>query len=53
MEAEFLSAEVRLVTERHGPKEAAGVGTYGMMRALQFRRSRLPRPQVTRGQFPT
>jgi hypothetical protein len=31
---------------------AAGAATYGMLRALQFRRWRLPRAQVRRGQFP-
>ncbi|MDO4238658.1 DUF3043 domain-containing protein [Micrococcus sp.] len=29
-----------------------GTGFYGVMRALQFRRLRLPKPQVKRGQFP-
>lgn len=30
-----------------------GVLMYGVLRAYQIRRSRLPRPQVTRGQFPS
>ena len=42
----------RLVTARYGEQEARGVGGYAIMRALQLRRSRLPRPQVQRGQFP-
>jgi Protein of unknown function (DUF3043) len=36
----------------HG-KDTAGVGTYAMMRALQFRRGRMPKPQVGRGQWPS
>jgi len=43
----------RLVTAKFGPEAAYKVGTYAMMRALQIRRSRLPRPQVERGQYPT
>lgn len=42
----------KLTTERFGDKIAGGAGTYGMMRALQIRRTRLPRPQVRRRQFP-
>ena len=30
----------------------AGAGTYGMMRSLQFRRGRNPKPQVARGEYP-
>ncbi|GAA3625824.1 hypothetical protein GCM10022223_48770 [Kineosporia mesophila] len=32
---------------------APGAGTYGMMRALQFRRGRMPKPMVARGEFPS
>lgn len=39
------------LTERFGEAES-GTGFYGVMRALQFRRLRLPKPQVARGQFP-
>lgn len=39
------------LTERFGEPES-GTGFYGVMRALQFRRLRLPKPQVKRGQFP-
>lgn len=31
----------------------AGAGTYGMMRSLQFRRGRMPKPAVARGEYPT
>lgn len=39
------------LTERFGEPES-GTGFYGVMRALQFRRLRLPKPQVRRGEFP-
>ena len=39
----------RAADERFGATVAHGSGTYAMMRALQLRRSRLPRPQVSRG----
>jgi hypothetical protein len=42
----------RLADERFGEKAASGTGTYALMRALQFRRGRLPKPQVQRGEFP-
>ena len=39
----------RLATQKFGDKPGvAGVGGYAMMRALQMRRTRLPRPQVGR-----
>lgn len=31
----------------------AGAGTYGMMRSLQFRRGRMPKPAVARGEYPS
>lgn len=42
----------REVRERFGDDKVAGAATYGMLRGLQLRRTRLPRPQVSRGQFP-
>ena len=42
----------RIATEKFGDK-AKGVGGYAMMRSLQMRRTRMPRPQVGRGQFPS
>jgi hypothetical protein len=42
----------KLTVARFGDK-AAGAAGYGMMRSLQLRRTRLPRPQVQRGQFPS
>lgn len=41
----------RITVDRFGDK-ATGCATYGMMRALQIRRTRLPKPQVKRGEFP-
>lgn len=43
----------RLADEKFGPKATSGVGTYALMRALQFRRGRMPKPQVERGQYPS
>jgi hypothetical protein len=36
----------RLVTDKFGESAAVGTGTYALMRALQFRRGRMPKPQV-------
>ncbi len=41
----------RRLTERFGEPES-GTRMYGVMRALQFRRLRLPKPQVRRGEHP-
>jgi Flp pilus assembly protein TadB len=41
----------RRTEERFGDR-AAGAAGYGMMRAMQMRRWRMPRPQVGRGEFP-
>lgn len=43
----------RLADAKFGPEKARGVGGYAMMRALQLRRTRLPRPMIKRGEFPT
>ncbi len=42
----------RAVTARFGAGETKGVGMYAVMRALQFRRLRMPKPEVQRGQQP-
>lgn len=42
----------RLADAKFNDKGTAGVGTYAMMRSLQFRRGRLPKPQVGRGEWP-
>jgi hypothetical protein len=44
---------IKLVTAKFGDTAAAGVGSYAIMRSLQMRRSRLPRPQVKRGERPS
>jgi hypothetical protein len=44
---------VRLATEKFGADKAAGVGGYAMMRAMQMRRTRIPKPMVRRGEFPS
>lgn len=43
----------RLTTEKFGALAAGGTGMYAMVRSLQIRRTRLPRPQVQRGQYPS
>lgn len=42
----------RRLTEKFGGVER-GVRWYGVMRAMQLRRLRLPKPQVKRGQYPS
>ncbi|MDY6055427.1 DUF3043 domain-containing protein [Micrococcus sp.] len=52
VEAFLITRRVRRgLTERFGQAEP-GTGFYAVMRALQFRRLRLPKPQVARGQHP-
>jgi hypothetical protein len=42
----------KLTAEKYGATAATGTGFYAMVRSLQIRRTRLPRPQVKRGDFP-
>jgi Protein of unknown function (DUF3043) len=42
----------RATEQRFDGKGTAGVITYGLMRALQIRRARMPKPAVQRGQSP-
>lgn len=50
IESFWLAARIRRrVVEKFGAPEP-GIRFYGVMRALQFRRLRLPKPQVRRGQ---
>jgi DUF3043 family protein len=42
----------RLTAAKFGDKGTAGASTYGLMRALQLRRARMPKVQVARGQYP-
>ncbi len=49
----FLSRKLkRLVKAKFGTVEP-GVVWYGTMRSLQFRRLRLPKPMVKRGEYPS
>ena len=43
---------VTLTAARFG-RSAAGAAMYGVMRAFQIRRTRLPRPLVKRGEWPS
>lgn len=52
-ELTFLGLRLRrAVRERFGPDQARGVTMYGVLRAGQLRRWRLPRPQVKLGERP-
>lgn len=52
LEGIFLSRKIKkMITAKFGEVEK-GVAWYGVMRAMQLRRLRLPKPQVKRGQFP-
>ncbi len=52
VESYLLRRTIKRETENRFGDQAHGAATYGMMRSLQLRRTRLPRPQVARGQFP-
>lgn len=53
VESFMLRRKLKRETEARFGDQSAGCAGYGMLRALQLRRTRLPRPQVARGQFPT
>lgn len=48
----YLRRKLKRETESRFGEKAQGAPGYGMMRALQMRRLRMPRPQVGRGQYP-
>jgi hypothetical protein len=52
-ESYLLRRRLKQETEKRFGDQAQGAATYGMMRSLQLRRTRMPRPQVDRGQFPS
>lgn len=52
LEAVLLRRSLRKKLEQKFGEVERGVPWYGVMRSLQLRRLRLPKPQVKRGQFP-
>lgn len=44
--------KLKVEVEKRFGDQGLGAARYGMMRMLQLRRARLPRPQVARGQYP-
>jgi hypothetical protein len=52
VDAYLLRRRVTKLTAAKFADKAGGAGGYAMMRSLQMRRTRMPRPQVQRGQFP-
>jgi hypothetical protein len=44
---------LQAATAKFGAAQAAGIGGYAMRRAMQMRFSRIPKPQVQRGQYPS
>jgi DUF3043 family protein len=49
----LLHRRIKRITQaKFGDKGTAGAGGYGLMRALQLRRARMPKPQVQRGEYP-
>lgn len=53
VESFLLRRKLKRETQARFGDQSAGAAGYGMLRALQIRRTRLPRPRVARGQFPT
>lgn len=52
-ESFLLRRKLKRETQARFGDKASGAAGYGMLRSLQLRRTRLPRPQVARGQFPS
>ena len=52
-EAIILGRHLAALTSTRFGRSATGAAIYGVMRAFQIRRTRLPRPAVARGEYPT
>lgn len=53
VECWYVARSVRKKVEERFGEQEKGIRFYAVMRALQIRRLRLPKPLVSRGQFPT
>ena len=52
-DAIILGRRLRGLTRARFGRSATGAAMYGVMRAFQIRRTRLPSPLVTRGEWPS